>query len=108
MTKMPSRLLYKGIDHDEVMIVEAKLQSLGFFKGNPDTYFDEKTEEAVKAFQQWANITVDGVVGPETWNALFSGAMVKKGPEPIKIDKRKVLIAIGIIALIILGGRGGT
>ncbi|HEY6152115.1 MAG TPA: peptidoglycan-binding protein [Candidatus Udaeobacter sp.] len=32
--------------------------------------FDSTTEEAVKDFQQGAGLTVDGIVGPMTWQAL--------------------------------------
>jgi len=39
--------------------------------------FDPQTETAVKEFQESAGLTVDGVVGPLTWNALPDG-----GPMP--------------------------
>jgi peptidoglycan hydrolase-like protein with peptidoglycan-binding domain len=32
--------------------------------------FDPTTQQAVKAFQQDAGLTVDGIVGPMTWQAL--------------------------------------
>ena len=32
--------------------------------------FDATTEQAVKDFQQGAGLTVDGIVGPQTWQAL--------------------------------------
>src|ERR1041384_952296 len=32
--------------------------------------FDSTTEQAVKDFQQGAGLTVDGIVGPNTWQAL--------------------------------------
>jgi len=35
-----------------------------------DGIFGPKTEEAVRGFQESATITVDGIVGPETWGAL--------------------------------------
>lgn len=33
--------------------------------------FDYQTSEAVKAFQQMMGLTPDGIVGPDTWNALY-------------------------------------
>jgi peptidoglycan hydrolase-like protein with peptidoglycan-binding domain len=39
--------------------------------------FDSATETAVKEFQESAGLTVDGIVGPLTWNALPDG-----GPMP--------------------------
>ena len=32
--------------------------------------FDTTTEQAVKDFQQGAGLTVDGILGPQTWQAL--------------------------------------
>jgi len=32
--------------------------------------FDVTTEQAVKDFQQGGGLTVDGIVGPQTWQAL--------------------------------------
>ena len=38
--------------------------------GNITGTFDSTTEQVVKDFQQGAGLTVDGVVGPITWQAL--------------------------------------
>jgi len=40
--------------------------------------FDAQTETAVTEFQRGAGLTVDGIVGPLTWNALPDG-----GPMPV-------------------------
>src|SRR5262249_43712169 len=39
-----------------------------------DGIFGPQTEQAVKEFQQEANLAVDGIVGPKTWAALPDGA----------------------------------
>ncbi len=62
-------------------LVEQLQKVLSFLLSQPlaaDGIFGEKTETAVKAFQKAAGLTKDGVVGPQTWEAL--GA--KEADEP--------------------------
>lgn len=40
-----------------------------------DGIFGSRTQEAVIAFQRFAGLTPDGVVGPQTWNALYDRAI---------------------------------
>jgi N-acetyl-anhydromuramyl-L-alanine amidase AmpD len=61
-----------------VLLVQQRLISLGylasksFFKSNADGYFGNRTYNAIVAFQRNKGLQVDGIVGINTWNALFN------------------------------------
>ena len=49
--------------------VQATLRGLGLLDG-PHDRFDEATDRALREFQQRRGLSVDGIVGPETYRAL--------------------------------------
>lgn len=57
---------------DDVEDVQNRLKSLGHNPGTVDGYFGQKTKDAVKRFQKAEGLSIDGSVGPATWNKLFS------------------------------------
>lgn len=54
----------------EVKQIQTKLKSWGYYDGDVDGIYGSKTFEAVKSFQRKNGLTVDGVVGEKTLNAL--------------------------------------
>ena len=52
--------------------VQARLNNLGFDCGEVDGVIGPKTEAALREFQKWANLDVDGKAGPQTWAKLQS------------------------------------
>jgi peptidoglycan hydrolase-like protein with peptidoglycan-binding domain len=40
-------------------------------KGAADAVFGPKTEQAVKKYQKYRGLTIDGIVGPKTWGKLI-------------------------------------
>lgn len=69
------RDLVKGDnDFGEIATLQRCLKSMGYYKGNVDRSFGEKTEEAVKAFQEKKGIQVNypGTVGQKTWKVLLT------------------------------------
>ncbi len=53
-----------------VLELQQMLQMLQFLKTNSDGFFGQGTMEAVKKFQIIYHLTVDGIVGRKTWEAL--------------------------------------
>lgn len=63
-------ILKWGSAGDEVAKLQETLRHLGYYAGAIDGRFGPLTRSAVMAFQQAAQLVVDGIVGPATWAAL--------------------------------------
>ncbi len=74
----PSAVFRSGSAGDEVRQIQERLRGAGFYFGPVDGDFGGGTASAVKAFQAAQGMGADGVVGPNTWRALFDGDI----PEP--------------------------
>ena len=55
---------------------------------NIDGKFGADTERAVRAYQRFAGLTVDGVVGRTTWNSLYGRASQLRSSGPVVTLKR--------------------
>ena len=62
----------KGASGTFVYLIEFVLAAKGFYFGAMDAEFGSGLYAAVKSFQKERGLTVDGVVGPDTWYALFN------------------------------------
>jgi peptidoglycan hydrolase-like protein with peptidoglycan-binding domain len=58
-----------------VRAVQERLARLGFLTDRPDGIFGVNTEEAVRRFQRDHTLGSDGMVGPETWEALRAAGL---------------------------------
>ncbi len=72
----PGTALQAGSTGEYVMQIqfwlnELALYTTGLLTLNPDGNYGANTTAAVRAFQTKYGLTVDGVVGPSTWDAIF-------------------------------------
>lgn len=53
--------------------------------------FSARTRDAVRAYQRSRRLTVDGIVGPQTWTSLLNQLpeLVESEPSPFKVEVRK-------------------
>ena len=70
-------LLRQGNRGVYVCILQDGLTTLGYNTGGLDGVFGNLTNSAVRSFQSKNGLTVDGLVGTNTWNALQSQAVGK-------------------------------
>jgi len=72
--------LHLGSTGDFVRKLERRLENLGLYTGPMDGVFGGGVESAVKSFQKANSLQPDGIVGPQTWTALFPGAAPPVSP----------------------------
>jgi peptidoglycan hydrolase-like protein with peptidoglycan-binding domain len=66
-----SEVLRSGDRSDAVRLLQEHLRNAGHDPGPVDGIFGALTLRAVNGFQEREELTVDGVVGPQTWSALL-------------------------------------
>lgn len=59
--------------------IQKSLKNAGFYAGEIDGKFGQKTKEAIELFQAANGLKVDGKVGPVTWDQLKN--FIKEKPE---------------------------
>jgi len=93
------------MENNDVVLLQERLKELGYFNNQCTGYFGSITFSAVKAFQKANNLTVDGIAGPKTLDALFSDKAIPKKenapkePSDAVKDKIEDLIAYAMTFL---------
>ena len=65
-------VLRRGSTGNAVRRVQKRLTLAGYDTGGVDGIFGSATEAGVKALQRASGLDDDGIVGPQTWNAIDS------------------------------------
>lgn len=61
-----------GDDGTLPLIAQLLLSAKGYYTGDMDAKFDIDMKNAVKKYQTDKKLSVDGIIGAETWNSLFN------------------------------------
>jgi len=78
------RILMRGMEGDDVVLLQKRLQELGYYLGEIDGSFGLQTRTAVYGFQRAHKLAkIDGKVGPETIARMFSSdVVIRPTPTP--------------------------
>lgn len=81
-----------------VLIAQDDLNTLGYRTNGLDGIFGVATYNAVVAYQRSRGLTVDGIVGCNTWRSLHKDVTLQNGKEieqviPESIEIKKVFLA---------------
>jgi len=72
-TNISSVVLRQGAKGSQVTELQKRLKDLGYFTSAVDGSYGPLTVEAVRKVQRQANISVDGIFGPQTYRQLEKG-----------------------------------
>ena len=65
------RLYHRGDEGEPIRDIQGRLVALGYDSDDAPGVFGDATHDAVTAFQGDRGLTVDGLVGPDTWRTLI-------------------------------------
>lgn len=89
-------ILRKGSKGPQVGALQSRLNEIYEEQIAVDNDFGPHTEEMVSDFQETMGLSVDGVVGPATWRALFEEAQeVPETPVPAVMTESQLLSLFG-------------
>lgn len=97
-----TRNLKKGASGEDVLFCKRKLLELGCYAANiaavTKKTFGPDTVAAVKRFQAQVGLTVDGVIGEQTWAALFgdTATKAKSGAQTAPSEKAKAICTLAL------------
>lgn len=82
-------LIKKGEEGDNVILLQLRLQDLGYYDYKLTGYFGDFTSQALKDFQKANSLSADGVAGEKTLALMYSNDAKRKPVEPRNKPKPK-------------------
>lgn len=74
-----------------VTLIQRLLNNAGYGSLVEDGIFGVRTESAVKQFQKDRNLTVDGIVGSQTWEALLPPT-ISRGSNSDDVERLQMIL----------------
>jgi len=101
-------ILRLGSHGQAVRVLQAQLQTLGYYTGIVDGVFGQSTQRAVSNFQRANRITVTGEVGPTTASYIVNATTTTQTPQfrPIPIVQNQTIPITNSLSTISLGDTG--
>ena len=100
------RTLRKGMYGQDVANMQMKLKAAGYLLGNADGIFGPITQNAVIALQKDHNLKQDGIVGAQTWAAIYNLTAKESYAEQEVVDPNKP--SVGAYTTKLRKGSSGT
>lgn len=95
-----TRNMKKGTSGADVLFFKQKLLELGYYADYITAVtkktFGADTLEAVKKFQKQAGLTIDGIVGEKTWEALFGETVQEAETDTKETPSEKALEVVAL------------
>ena len=97
VTTVPDASLRPGDKGPDVLALQQRLRSLGYWLGTPDGTYGHLTEQAVTAFQKAGRLDRDGIAGPATRARLESASRPtgrSTRGDLVEVDKARQLLLV--------------
>ncbi|KEO81624.1 S41 family peptidase [Tumebacillus flagellatus] len=88
----PDKELKPDTFSNEVKTAQIMLEALGYQPGRKDGFFDDKTKQAVVAFQKVQNLEADGVIKGKTTSKMIELLQKKIQDNDTQLDKAKQVL----------------
>jgi peptidoglycan hydrolase-like protein with peptidoglycan-binding domain len=75
-TQLKKPVLLQGFQGEDVLELQRLLRYWGTYGDPLNSIFNSSVEKAVRAFQHRVFLKEDGIVGQQTWQALYTGVPV--------------------------------
>ncbi|RFU63924.1 S41 family peptidase [Peribacillus glennii] len=88
------RVFKRDMNNPQIKYAQEMLKGIGFEPGRDDGYYDEKTEIAIKAFQQHQKLKVTGELDKETAEKLEKAIIQKVQDEANDVQLKTALLYV--------------